>query len=328
MSGPARSVPYVLALAICGLASDAVAGTPEAAFQLLSDDEIAAHQARMETLSGAERQAYRDAEYANLRQRAADNGYMMPDTPPWTRDAALAASDPAPPPPAGAETDTATRHQQMRERLQSLLGGRDPAPAEDPDAAPAVKTVTAPAPSGDASAPVPTKAPEAGGTVPVAPPSAPAQAVQAPAAQDKAPAAPPASAGMAMPPTPAPAQGMRPAAPPAAIAPIAPIAPIPRPEPPRAPEAPARPEPPAPATAPPDRSERPPMGDYREQMRARFDDYLRQRQAVDGEGGNPPPTRPEPGRAVTPMPHPQATGPGYSRREYPPAGYVPPYPPR
>lgn len=64
------------------------------------------------------------------------------------------------------------------------------------------------------------------------------------------------------------------------------------------------------------------MNDYREQMRARFDDYMRQRQPGQQQAAPPSPlTGPRP---VAPFPHPR--GPGFGPQDVPP-GYAPPYPP-
>jgi hypothetical protein len=361
----ARFLPHrrMLAIAICMLTGGAVANAPDTGFRIMSEAEIATHEAKMATLGGAEREAYRNAEYARLRQRAAENGYLMPETPPWVGTDTVAAADTT----AEAAPDTATRHKEMRERLQSLLGGLTPqqadgtGPSEGAAAPaqpePAAQAAPAAAPSGGPSkdadtgtpAPMtgqddaPANAPAAGSAAgsastthpgpalpggsqpPVAGTAQPAQqirpAVSPAATAPEAPRgnAPPSAPSMAIPPVkippPRPAAASRPGT-------IAPIAPIPRPEPPRPPEPPARPQAPAQASPPGPSAERPPMDDYREQMRARFEDYMRQRQPGQGPtGSNTPP----PARAAVPYPHPR--GPGYGPQDFPP-GYMPPqYPP-
>ena len=50
---------------------------------LMSEEEIAAHRARMAELDGPERDAYRSAQYEILKQRAHEQGYALPATPPW-----------------------------------------------------------------------------------------------------------------------------------------------------------------------------------------------------------------------------------------------------
>lgn len=60
-------------------------------YQIMSEAEAEQHRQKMASLSGVERNAYRDAEYTKLRERAASEGYAMPETTPWS-----ATSAPAP----------------------------------------------------------------------------------------------------------------------------------------------------------------------------------------------------------------------------------------
>jgi len=65
-----------ISLALQGGAAAATDAAP--AFRILSDEEIAAHSAVMNSLQGEARDAYRNAQYEQLKQRALDNGFRLP----------------------------------------------------------------------------------------------------------------------------------------------------------------------------------------------------------------------------------------------------------
>lgn len=56
---------------------------PPSAFQIMSPEEVAAHKDKMLSLSGQEREDYRNEEYQKLVIRARNNGYLLPGIPPW-----------------------------------------------------------------------------------------------------------------------------------------------------------------------------------------------------------------------------------------------------
>jgi hypothetical protein len=86
---------------------------------LMSEAELAAHRATMATLEGQAREDYRNAQYEQLKRRALERGFSLPADPPWAK---MAAS-PGPANPATAanvtETDAAARHAEMRDKLQA-----------------------------------------------------------------------------------------------------------------------------------------------------------------------------------------------------------------
>jgi hypothetical protein len=86
---------------------------------LMSEAELAAHRATMATLEGQAREDYRNAQYEQLKQRALERGFSLPADPPWAK----AAASPGPANPATAanvtETDAAARHAEMRDKLQA-----------------------------------------------------------------------------------------------------------------------------------------------------------------------------------------------------------------
>ena len=95
--------PYASGLLALGISvalqTTALAGAdaPSASL-LMSEAEIAAHKSTMVTLEGRARDEYRNAQYKRLQQRAQEQGFSLPDQPPWANAAATAAApgDPAP----------------------------------------------------------------------------------------------------------------------------------------------------------------------------------------------------------------------------------------
>lgn len=196
----------------------AIAAETTAPFRIMSEQEIKAHSAAMDSLQGQAREDYRNAQYEHLKQRARAAGYSLPDNPPWAASSASAAADPAP--TAGSDAEALARHNELRAKLQARQQGMQVAPATE-------VTPVAPAVSADAA-------------VPASPAEAPAQAGDAPAALSAAAQAagqPTATAGDAAAAT---AEPGRPAAPPMA-GPAAMPAPL------ATPVAPQPPTPPQPA---------------------------------------------------------------------------------
>ena len=70
---------------------------PPESFSIMSDHEIAEHQATMASLQGTAREEYRNAQYEKLKQRAQAQGYQLPDTPPWGNTEVVPASVPETP---------------------------------------------------------------------------------------------------------------------------------------------------------------------------------------------------------------------------------------
>lgn len=115
---------FTTGLAIIGLiigTQAAMANPAEPAFRIMSDEEIATHSEAMRSLQGAARDDYRNAQYDLLRQRALEQGYAMPATPPWGD-----ARSPMPPTETAAETlartavaEAEARHAEMREKMQA-----------------------------------------------------------------------------------------------------------------------------------------------------------------------------------------------------------------
>ena len=92
----------------------AATDTPSTSW-LMSEAEMAAHKAAMARLEGQARDEYRNAQYEQLKQRAQEHGFKLPEHPPWTQQAsnpALAAED------ADAAA-AAARHAEMRDKLQA-----------------------------------------------------------------------------------------------------------------------------------------------------------------------------------------------------------------
>jgi len=239
-----------VSLALQGGAAAATDAAP--AFRILSDEEMAAHSAIMNSLQGEARDQYRNAQYEQLKQRALDNGFRLPATPPWATQtaagpapgAAPAASIPsaekpdqtAAAPAVDAAAEAAARHAAMREKLQAQQPPLAPQPNTDPalenlkelvsaqqrqvDAGRMAAQQAAPAAAEPRFAPVE----EITAAQAIATPPAPAEAP--PAMAEAPPAAPPAIAEVA------------PAAPPAKAEapPAAPTAPAAQPLPPMPPE--------------------------------------------------------------------------------------------
>ena len=105
-------------------------------YQLMNESEIAAHTATMQVLQGTAREEYRDAQYERLKQRALDHGFLMPDIPPWRSqstaavDAGQAGASSAPPSPDAAVT-AAERHAEMRNKLEARRAATPPASGAD-----------------------------------------------------------------------------------------------------------------------------------------------------------------------------------------------------
>ena len=120
----------LLTLAIASAMATGIAAAegPSTTFRIMSDEEMAAHRMTMQALSGEAREEYRNAQYAQLRRRALDNGYRMPETPPWQAEASAPADAAAPAQTdsaaqstaeSAASTDAAARHNELREKLQA-----------------------------------------------------------------------------------------------------------------------------------------------------------------------------------------------------------------
>ena len=70
----------LFALSFCAISSMAIANN---APLLMTDVEVKAHTERLQSLTGEAREAYRNNAYAQLKQRAVDLGYVLPERPPW-----------------------------------------------------------------------------------------------------------------------------------------------------------------------------------------------------------------------------------------------------
>lgn len=309
---------------------------------LMSETELAAHRATMATLEGPARDAYRNSQYEQLKQRALERGYKLPADPPW---AATTSPDPIPaatPAAAAPEEDAAAqaaaRHAAMREKLQARRE------ALQKDSETKLERLQAAANAQQQQVEVQLqdlgKAPETAADVPAVP------------AESVAPVTPPAAEPKPAPAAPAPIA----AAPPMpAAAPAAPPAPLTPPMPPAAPaytdmkqvdSAPqfAPPEQPAPVIPPPQPdavTANPPakpamvqqpyassdaMAAYRESMRTRFDEYMKERQAQMEE--NAWRQRAQHEAAMEKNRSMRANRPGYAPYPYPaaPPSYGPRYP--
>ncbi len=70
----------LLALGFCAISSIAIANN---APLLMTEMEVKAHTEKLQSLTGEAREAYRNNAYAQLKQRAVDLGYALPERPPW-----------------------------------------------------------------------------------------------------------------------------------------------------------------------------------------------------------------------------------------------------
>jgi len=70
----------LLALGFCAISSMAIANN---APLLMTEMEVKAHTEKMQSLTGEAREAYRNNAYTQLKQRAAELGYALPERPPW-----------------------------------------------------------------------------------------------------------------------------------------------------------------------------------------------------------------------------------------------------
>lgn len=137
-----------LALA-CGVHAS---GQETSNYRLMTESEIAAHTATMQVLQGAARDAYRDEQYEHLRQRAREHGFLMPEVPPWkgqtTARAAQAPGESGQEQQAGPAIEAADRHAAMRGKLEARREGirqaAESSRGETPVGAPAAQ-VAAPA---------------------------------------------------------------------------------------------------------------------------------------------------------------------------------------
>lgn len=81
---------------------------------LMSEAEVNAHTAAMAKLEGQAREDYRNAQYEQLKKRAREQGFELPEKPPWTT-----AATPPPKAAGGEDAAAAARHAEMREKLQA-----------------------------------------------------------------------------------------------------------------------------------------------------------------------------------------------------------------
>ena len=70
----------LLALGFCAISSMVIANS---APLLMTEMEVKAHTEKMQSLTGEAREAYRNNAYTQLKQRAAELGYALPERPPW-----------------------------------------------------------------------------------------------------------------------------------------------------------------------------------------------------------------------------------------------------
>ncbi len=98
-------------------------------YRLMNESEIAAHTATVQVLQGAAREEYRDAQYERLKQRALEHGFLMPDIPPWrSRSTAAVDAGQAVAPGAQPSPDAAAqRHAAMRSKLETRRAATQPA---------------------------------------------------------------------------------------------------------------------------------------------------------------------------------------------------------
>src|SRR6056300_2070687 len=70
----------LLAFSFYAMSSMAIAnGAP----LLMTEIEVKAHTEKMQSLTGEAREAYRNNAYEQLKQRAVELGYALPERPPW-----------------------------------------------------------------------------------------------------------------------------------------------------------------------------------------------------------------------------------------------------
>ena len=70
----------LIALSLCVISAMASANkTP----LLMTEIEVKAHTEKMQSLTGEAREAYRNNAYEQLKQRAVELGYALPERPPW-----------------------------------------------------------------------------------------------------------------------------------------------------------------------------------------------------------------------------------------------------
>lgn len=271
---PSRIRPALFTGCLCVFTvSMSTAADADDGFRIMSEQEADAHRQVMASMDASAREAYRNAQYAQLRQRAAANGYSMPAAPPWSEHG---AGD-------NQQEEIIARHEAMRARLDAHRAARQ-AQAEAPADTDAVDTTDVtntrePVAPARADSTSPLAADPAGA---VSPPAATSSAQQANAPVDNA-----SRAGAGRTEKPAPTKNETAGdsvgdAPPAANT-VAAARPAP----------PVMPTPPLTPVSPGQNSDRAAadntdasaatMATYREQMRARFDDYLKERQAQQDE---------------------------------------------
>jgi len=113
----------LLALVIAiTLQSTCAASDAPATSWLMSEAELATHRATMAALEGRAREDYRNAQYEQLKKRALARGFELPADPPWAV-AAVSPESANTPPAVATETDAAAeaaaRHAAMRDKLQA-----------------------------------------------------------------------------------------------------------------------------------------------------------------------------------------------------------------
>ena len=132
---PYASVLLALGISVALQTTSLAGADAPSASLLMSEAEIAAHKSTMATLEGRARDEYRDAQYKQLQQRAREQGFSLPEQPPWANAAVTAAAPGAPAaattavpavsapateaPEEKAAAEAVARHDAMRERLQA-----------------------------------------------------------------------------------------------------------------------------------------------------------------------------------------------------------------
>lgn len=167
----------------------------DAPFRIMNAGEIATHTAAMKALEGSAREDYRNSQYAQLRERAAQYGYRMPEMPPW-QTAPGTALTPAEPASTATTTedDAAARHAELRAQMAASRAAVEQAGAAPEPAAGSEPTAeTQAAPEEPAVAVAPSALPAALGTrdadlTAPTPPAAEAASPTMAAASDDAPA--------------------------------------------------------------------------------------------------------------------------------------------
>lgn len=128
-------VPGLLSGHLMAEVDQAPLAPPPGAYQIMTEDEVKAHKEKMAELKDQARENYRNQEYHKLKARALSDGYLLPETPPWSGPSTSAARPPMSPlPPDDLTKQIEAQRKSLQEEIKAKREALSSRHAEKPEA--------------------------------------------------------------------------------------------------------------------------------------------------------------------------------------------------